>query len=85
MLNPADDYITAFVKEVNRGRVIHVETIMHPLGAGPQGDRQHHHEHHDEGVRHARPVGQGGDVGPVLLPGQPPGQAEQGEIGRAHV
>ena len=37
VLNPADDYITAFVKEVNRGRVIHVETIMHPLGADPQG------------------------------------------------
>ncbi|PLU82776.1 proline/glycine betaine ABC transporter ATP-binding protein, partial [Sinorhizobium medicae] len=28
VLSPADDYITAFVQEVNRGRVINVETIM---------------------------------------------------------
>ncbi|MEF2070667.1 quaternary amine ABC transporter ATP-binding protein [Consotaella aegiceratis] len=28
VLTPADDYISAFVKEVNRGRVIQVETIM---------------------------------------------------------
>jgi len=37
VLNPADDYITAFVKEVNRGRVVHVETIMEPLAGDPQG------------------------------------------------
>ncbi|WP_075292710.1 quaternary amine ABC transporter ATP-binding protein [Pararhizobium arenae] len=37
VLNPADEYITAFVKEVNRGRVIHVETIMSPLSGNPQG------------------------------------------------
>ena len=32
VLQPADDYITAFVKEVNRGRVIQAQTIMKPLG-----------------------------------------------------
>ncbi len=37
VLNPADDYITAFVKEVNRGRVINVETIMKPLSGNPEG------------------------------------------------
>lgn len=37
VLNPADDYITAFVKEVNRGRVINVETIMKPLSGTPEG------------------------------------------------
>ncbi|KLK90321.1 glycine/betaine ABC transporter ATPase [Microvirga vignae] len=34
VLRPADDYIANFVKEVNRGRVIHVETVMSPLGSG---------------------------------------------------
>jgi glycine betaine/proline transport system ATP-binding protein len=29
VLNPADAYIADFIKEVNRGRVISVETIMH--------------------------------------------------------
>ena len=37
VLKPADEYITAFVKEVNRGRVINVETIMKPLSANPEG------------------------------------------------
>ncbi|PST21944.1 glycine betaine/L-proline ABC transporter ATP-binding protein [Mesorhizobium plurifarium] len=37
VLAPADDYITAFVKEVNRGRVINVETIMRPLSGNPEG------------------------------------------------
>ncbi|NVP57141.1 quaternary amine ABC transporter ATP-binding protein [Mycoplana rhizolycopersici] len=37
VLHPADDYITAFVKEVNRGRVINVETIMKPLAGNPEG------------------------------------------------
>ncbi|MCM2399558.1 glycine betaine/L-proline ABC transporter ATP-binding protein [Rhizobium sp. S153] len=37
VLSPADDYITAFVKEVNRGRVIRVATIMSPLAGPPQG------------------------------------------------
>ncbi|MCZ4092988.1 quaternary amine ABC transporter ATP-binding protein [Sinorhizobium psoraleae] len=37
VLSPADDYITAFVKEVNRGRVVHVETIMRPLSGSPEG------------------------------------------------
>jgi glycine betaine/proline transport system ATP-binding protein len=31
VMNPADDYIANFVKEVNRGRVIGVEAIMQPL------------------------------------------------------
>ncbi|MCR6499789.1 glycine betaine/L-proline ABC transporter ATP-binding protein [Shinella sp. CPCC 101442] len=37
VLNPADEYITAFVKEVNRGRVVNVETIMAPLSGTPEG------------------------------------------------
>jgi glycine betaine/proline transport system ATP-binding protein len=37
VLSPADDYITAFVKEVNRGRVVNVETIMAPLSDNPEG------------------------------------------------
>lgn len=32
VLNPADAYISDFVKEVNRGRVIKVDTIMSPKG-----------------------------------------------------
>ncbi|MDH2433687.1 glycine betaine/L-proline ABC transporter ATP-binding protein [Pokkaliibacter sp. MBI-7] len=34
VLNPADEYIANFVKEVNRGRVVQVEAIMQPLSAG---------------------------------------------------
>lgn len=34
VLNPADEYISNFVKEVNRGRVILVETIMKPSKRG---------------------------------------------------
>ncbi|MBB4001157.1 quaternary amine ABC transporter ATP-binding protein [Aurantimonas endophytica] len=33
VLNPADDYISSFVREVNRGRVIQVETVMERLPA----------------------------------------------------
>jgi glycine betaine/proline transport system ATP-binding protein len=33
VLRPADDYVASFVKEVNRGRVVHVEAVMSPLGA----------------------------------------------------
>jgi len=33
VLKPADDYIANFVREVNRGRVIHVEKAMSPLRA----------------------------------------------------
>ncbi|WP_411905684.1 quaternary amine ABC transporter ATP-binding protein [Rhizobium mayense] len=39
VLQPADDYITAFVKEVNRGRVIQAQTIMKPLAGEPGGAR----------------------------------------------
>ena len=31
VLHPADDYISAFVKEVNRGRVIKAQTVMKPI------------------------------------------------------
>ncbi|MET0746995.1 MAG: CBS domain-containing protein, partial [Rhizobium sp.] len=31
VLKPADEYISAFVKEVNRGRVIKVQTVMKPI------------------------------------------------------
>ncbi|EAU40598.1 probable amino acid ABC transporter, ATP-binding protein [Fulvimarina pelagi HTCC2506] len=34
VLKPADDYIESFVKEVNRGRVVQVETIMEPAPEG---------------------------------------------------
>lgn len=33
VLNPSDDYIANFVKEVNRGRVIHVDAIMTPFNS----------------------------------------------------
>lgn len=39
VLNPADDYISAFVREVNRGRVINVSTIMEPITGEPNGLR----------------------------------------------
>ena len=35
VLRPADDYVANFVKDVNRGRVVHVEAVMQPLGARP--------------------------------------------------
>ncbi len=38
VLNPADEYISSFVKEVNRGRVVLVETIMKPLAEGNPGE-----------------------------------------------
>jgi glycine betaine/proline transport system ATP-binding protein len=31
VLRPADDYVTSFVREVNRGRFIHVDAIMTPI------------------------------------------------------
>lgn len=34
VLRPADEYIANFVKEVNRGRVIHVDAVMTPAGPG---------------------------------------------------
>ena len=44
MLNPADAYIADFIKEVNRGRVIRVDTIMRAANGGssvtiPSGSR----------------------------------------------
>ncbi|GAJ90983.1 glycine betaine/L-proline ABC transporter ATP-binding protein [Agrobacterium sp. SHOUNA12C] len=39
VLRPADDYITAFVKEVNRGRVIQTQTVMKPIAGEPHGPR----------------------------------------------
>lgn len=33
VLRPADEYIANFVKEVNRGRVIHVDAVMTPVAA----------------------------------------------------
>jgi glycine betaine/proline transport system ATP-binding protein len=35
VLRPADDYVANFVKEVNRGRVVHVEAVMSPLHVAP--------------------------------------------------
>ncbi|TCU25449.1 glycine betaine/proline transport system ATP-binding protein [Rhizobium azibense] len=37
VLNPANDYIAAFVKEVNRSRVIPIEALMEPL-SNPASD-----------------------------------------------
>ncbi|MCS3744115.1 MULTISPECIES: glycine betaine/L-proline ABC transporter ATP-binding protein [unclassified Rhizobium] len=34
VLRPADEYVSNFVKEVNRGRVVQVSAIMSPLRAG---------------------------------------------------
>jgi glycine betaine/proline transport system ATP-binding protein len=34
VLRPADEYVANFVKEVNRGRVVHVEAVMSPLRPG---------------------------------------------------
>ncbi|QND45606.1 glycine betaine/L-proline ABC transporter ATP-binding protein (plasmid) [Rhizobium lusitanum] len=34
VLRPADEYVANFVKEVNRGRVVHVEAVMRPFQAG---------------------------------------------------
>jgi glycine betaine/proline transport system ATP-binding protein len=53
VLNPADDYITAFVKEVNRGRVIIVSTIMRPLNkaADAKGPAIPHHLVLEEAAR----------------------------------
>ncbi|WP_117192666.1 quaternary amine ABC transporter ATP-binding protein [Rhizobium terrae] len=39
VLSPADDYITAFVKEVNRGRVIQARTVMRPFDGIMDGVR----------------------------------------------
>jgi glycine betaine/proline transport system ATP-binding protein len=39
VLSPADDYITAFVKEVNRGRVIQAKTVMKPFDGQADGLR----------------------------------------------
>ncbi len=39
VLHPADEYITAFVKEVNRGRVLQVRTVMKPFAGAIQGPR----------------------------------------------
>lgn len=33
VLRPANEYIATFVKEVNRGRVVHVEAVMTPLSS----------------------------------------------------
>nr|MBP7525955.1 ATP-binding cassette domain-containing protein [Propionivibrio sp.] len=38
VLNPADDYISAFVKNVNRGRVIRSKTLVEPGSAGQMVD-----------------------------------------------
>jgi glycine betaine/proline transport system ATP-binding protein len=37
VLHPADEYISSFVREVNRGRVITAEMVMTPLSGEPEG------------------------------------------------
>jgi glycine betaine/proline transport system ATP-binding protein len=40
VLSPADEYIASFVREVNRGRVIQVQTVMTPFAASAPGNAQ---------------------------------------------
>lgn len=40
VLNPADDYVASFVKEVNRGRVIRVEQLMEPRHQSDDNSRE---------------------------------------------
>jgi len=37
VMNPADDYIENFVREVNRAKVIQIDSVMQPLETMPQG------------------------------------------------
>lgn len=37
VMNPANDYIESFVKEVNRGRAIRVGAVVQPLTGGETG------------------------------------------------
>ena len=37
VLNPADDYVRNFVRDVPRSHVVPVEAVMDPLGDGPFG------------------------------------------------
>jgi glycine betaine/proline transport system ATP-binding protein len=39
VLRPADDYVSNFVKEVNRGRILQVEAVMKPMQASEAKDR----------------------------------------------
>jgi len=40
VMNPADDYVTDFIKDINRGRVLEVGSVMHkkPPARGPKID-----------------------------------------------
>jgi glycine betaine/proline transport system ATP-binding protein len=63
VLRPADDYIANFVKEVNRGRIIHVDAVMTAMkpGIGAKGPRIASGSTIEEGIR--------------LLAGDPDGEA----------
>ena len=37
ILSPADGYVTDFVRDVNRGRVLQANTVMEPLESKPEG------------------------------------------------
>jgi len=37
ILSPADGYVTDFVRDVNRGRVLQATTVMEPLDSKPEG------------------------------------------------
>jgi glycine betaine/proline transport system ATP-binding protein len=41
VLRPADDYVTNFVEQVNRGRVVCVEAVMSPLAKGALSSGRH--------------------------------------------
>ncbi|SAK83205.1 ABC proline/glycine betaine transporter, ATPase subunit [Caballeronia hypogeia] len=41
VLRPADEYVTNFVKQVNRGRVVSVDGVMSPLRAGVAAAGRH--------------------------------------------
>lgn len=40
VLRPADEYVSNFVKQVNRGRVVHVEAVMQPLAGSHHENQQ---------------------------------------------
>ncbi|RFB78998.1 quaternary amine ABC transporter ATP-binding protein [Methylovirgula sp. 4M-Z18] len=74
VLRPADDYVANFVKEVNRGRVVHVEAVMTPLQStkAPTGQKVMAGTTVEEAVRMLTSVPDG-DVTVVAASGEPLG------------
>lgn len=68
VLNPADDYIMNFVRHVNRGRVIQVETVMNRAEIPAGGDLELSGDTLLEDAA-SRLIQSGGDVAAVTGPG----------------